>query len=73
MVLKKISSFIALFLIMISLSGLFSGTTVLAEQPQYKWVFMVYMDADNNLEGAGISDFNEMEMVDQLVMLQLLL
>jgi len=31
------------------------------------------MDADNNLEGAGISGFNEMEMVDQLVMLQLLL
>ncbi|WFO74637.1 hypothetical protein J4526_06015 [Desulfurococcaceae archaeon MEX13E-LK6-19] len=30
--------------------------------PEYKWVFMVYLDADNNLEGAGISDFNEMEM-----------
>ncbi|MCD6157200.1 MAG: hypothetical protein J7J27_02440 [Euryarchaeota archaeon] len=29
---------------------------------KYKWVFMVYLDADNNLEGAGISDFNEMEM-----------
>ena len=31
MVLKKISSFIALFLIMISLSGLFSGAAVSAE------------------------------------------
>ncbi len=30
--------------------------------PKYKWVFMVYLDADNNLEDAGISDFNEMEM-----------
>ncbi len=32
------------------------------EQPQYKWTIMVYLDADNNLEAAGISDFNEMEM-----------
>ncbi|MCD6301477.1 MAG: hypothetical protein J7L82_05335, partial [Staphylothermus sp.] len=31
-------------------------------ESKYKWVFMVYMDADNNLEKAGISDFNEMEM-----------
>jgi len=31
-------------------------------ETQYKWVFMVYLDADNNLEGAGISDFNEMEL-----------
>ncbi|MEB3816533.1 MAG: clostripain-related cysteine peptidase [Desulfurococcales archaeon] len=28
----------------------------------YKWTIMVYMDADNNLEDAGISDFNEMEV-----------
>ena len=27
------------------------------------WTFMVYLDADNNLEGAGIDDINEMEMV----------
>lgn len=26
-----------------------------------KWTFMVYLDADNNLEGAGIEDLNEME------------
>jgi hypothetical protein len=26
------------------------------------WTFMVYLDADNNLEGAGIEDLNEMEM-----------
>jgi clostripain len=25
------------------------------------WLFMVYLDADNNLESAGIDDFNEME------------
>ncbi len=27
------------------------------------WTFMVYLDGDNNLEGAGINDMNEMEMV----------
>lgn len=26
------------------------------------WTFMVYLDADNNLESAGIDDLNEMEM-----------
>ncbi|MCS7127690.1 MAG: clostripain-related cysteine peptidase [Desulfurococcaceae archaeon] len=28
----------------------------------YKWTIMIYMDADNDLERAGIEDFNEMEM-----------
>lgn len=28
-----------------------------------EWTFMVYLDADNNLESAGIDDFNEMETV----------
>ena len=27
------------------------------------WTFMVYLDGDNNLEGAGIDDMNEMEVV----------
>lgn len=27
------------------------------------WTFMVYLDGDNNLEGAGIEDMNEMETV----------
>jgi len=31
--------------------------------PKKEWTFMVYMDADNDLEGAGIRDINEMEMV----------
>ncbi len=33
----------------------------LVEKP--KWTFMVYLDADNNLEGAGIDDFLEMASV----------
>ena len=28
-----------------------------------EWTFLVYLDGDNNLEGAGIDDVNEMEMV----------
>lgn len=28
-----------------------------------KWTFMVYLDADNNLESAGIDDMNEMEAI----------
>ena len=28
-----------------------------------KWTFMVYLDADNDLEKFGIADFNEMETV----------
>ncbi|UCH89718.1 MAG: hypothetical protein JSV49_03455 [Thermoplasmata archaeon] len=28
-----------------------------------KWTFMVYLDADNNLESAGVEDVNEMETV----------
>ena len=30
---------------------------------QAKWTFMVYLDADNNLEEYGIEDFNEMEEI----------
>jgi hypothetical protein len=39
---------------------LFTGSAVHA---QAKWTFMVYLDADNNLEPFGIIDFNEMEKV----------
>jgi clostripain len=28
-----------------------------------RWTFMVYLDADNNLESAGVEDMNEMETV----------
>ncbi|MHC4617834.1 MAG: clostripain-related cysteine peptidase [Planctomycetota bacterium] len=30
---------------------------------QNKWTFMVYLDADNNLEAAGLTDFAEMALV----------
>ena len=38
---------------------------------QKEWTFMVYMDADNNLEDAGIDDFNEMETVGSTSQLNL--
>lgn len=34
-----------------------------AQEPPAKWTFMVYMDADNNLEVDGIADFLEMAQV----------
>ncbi len=56
----------ALFLVMVLLASTFlvptgpegQEGTALAE-----WTFMVYLDADNNLEGAGVEDMNEMERV----------
>lgn len=35
----------------------------LAAPAQKSWTYMVYLDADNNLESAGMKDFNEMESV----------
>ncbi len=32
-------------------------------RPVAKWTLMIYLDADNNLESAGIEDINEMETV----------
>jgi len=32
-----------------------------------EWTVMVYLDADNNLESAGIDDINEMEMVGSTI------
>ena len=32
-------------------------------QTIHDWTFMVYLDGDNNLEGAGIDDFLEMSAV----------
>jgi len=47
------------FLLFSPLASLgFAGHSFAAE-----WTFLVYLDGDNNLEGAGIDDVNEMEMV----------
>ena len=44
------------FAALIIMSGLLADA-------QAKWTFMVYLDADNNLEPFGLIDFNEMEKV----------
>lgn len=40
-----------------------SATLEILEQGTAKWTFMVYIAADNNLEGNGLEDVNEMERV----------
>ncbi|MCX7000820.1 MAG: clostripain-related cysteine peptidase [Candidatus Sumerlaeota bacterium] len=45
-------------------SLLFSvAITASPNSSQAEWTFMVYVDGDNNLEGAGVTDINEMEKV----------
>lgn len=49
-----------LLILSVSLTGCFLFPPI-DETPE--WTVMVYLDADNNLESAGIDDINEMEMV----------
>ncbi|GAJ04099.1 unnamed protein product, partial [marine sediment metagenome] len=39
-----------------------AAITASASDLEVDWLFMVYLDADNNLESAGIDDLNEMEV-----------
>ncbi len=39
------------------------GFVVVQPQAQKDWTVMVYINADNNLESAGVNDLNEMEQV----------
>lgn len=50
--------------ILIALAFIVPGPSVLASAPaphQKEWTILVYEDGDNNLEGAGVHDLNEME------------
>lgn len=49
-----------LLILSVSLTGCFLFPSV---NDTAEWTVMVYLDADNNLESAGIDDINEMEMV----------
>jgi len=49
-----------LIILSISLTGCFLFPPI---NNTAEWTVMVYLDADNNLESAGIDDINEMEMV----------
>jgi hypothetical protein len=55
---KVIASILALLLLL----PIFAISSVVSASPA-KWTFMVYMDADNNLDPAGIDDISEMQMV----------
>lgn len=52
-----------LILVMIIAAGTLSALTATAEKAAKQWTFMVYLDADNNLEPDGIDDFLEMAEV----------
>ncbi len=58
--LKKITILILLAILLMPLTSIAAHST--ESRAGYRWTIMVYLDADNNLESAGISDFNEMEM-----------
>ena len=49
-----------LIILSISLTGCFLFPPI---NNTAEWTVMVYLDADNNLESAGIDDINEMEIV----------
>lgn len=53
---------ILLCLVLLTLPQIIAFNHVHAS-PEREWTFMVYLDADNNLENAGIKDLNEMETV----------
>ena len=57
---NKYTIIFVLLILSISLTGCFINPPV-PNIPE--WTVMIYLDADNNLESAGINDINEMEMV----------
>jgi hypothetical protein len=56
----KYAIIFVLIILSISLTGCFLFPPI---NNTAEWTVMVYLDADNNLESAGIEDVNEMEMV----------
>ena len=53
----------AIIFVLIILSITLTGCFVPPIPNIPEWTVMIYLDADNNLESAGINDINEMEMV----------
>lgn len=53
--------FASTFLMLLSILSFTIPSTATAAA-QAKWTFMVYVDADNNLDPAGLDDINEMEV-----------
>lgn len=61
MISRRIAAVSIMFLFLISSVIFFEEAESQEDIPE--WTFMVYLDADNNLEEAGIDDVNEMEEV----------
>lgn len=61
----KLKTLTVLLLLVFLASFLLQITTVSArsKESMREWTFMVYLDADNNLDPAGFDDLNEMELV----------
>jgi len=57
---NKYTIIFVLLILSISLTGCFIFPPI---NDTAEWTVMIYLDADNNLESAGINDINEMEMV----------
>jgi hypothetical protein len=57
----KYAIIFVLIILSISLTGCFLFPSI--KNDTAEWTVMVYLDADNNLESAGIDDINEMEIV----------
>jgi clostripain len=57
---NKYAIIFVLMILSIGLTGCFINPPI-PNIPE--WTVMIYLDADNNLESAGINDINEMEMV----------
>ena len=56
----KYAIIFVLIILLINLTGCFIFPPI---NNTTEWTVMVYLDADNNLESAGIDDINEMEIV----------
>ncbi len=68
MITKKIMMIITLIMFLLGTTTISVITTGDDQEPSLdeglaEWTFMVYLAADNNLEGAGVEDVNEMETV----------
>jgi len=57
---NKYAIIFILLILSTSLTGCFTNPPI-PNIPE--WTVMIYLDADNNLESAGINDINEMEMI----------
>jgi len=58
---RTMAAAVLLVLLLLSVVPFSNDTSAQTELPE--WTFMVYLDADNNLEDAGIEDLNEMEEI----------